>query len=176
MTLSVLELRSSVYLYATKSSPKDAQSLLSLAGDIRLNFLLSQRTVEKYLTSVSTTSSLATHLSSSPKKGSTQTFPANESYFTTQTENSSLTADTRSYITKKEYITRSIIERGQNDCSYSTGETILNASTSHQAHRNQRPPPEHRESLESNDLSQADREARHLNLLPSRPDHPHQYS
>ena len=33
VTLSVLEPRSSIFLYATKSSPKDAQSLVSLAGD-----------------------------------------------------------------------------------------------------------------------------------------------
>ena len=33
VTSSVLELRSSSYLYATKSSPKDASSLVSLAGD-----------------------------------------------------------------------------------------------------------------------------------------------
>ena len=36
---SVLELWGSTHLYATKSSPKDAPSLVSLAGDIRLNFL-----------------------------------------------------------------------------------------------------------------------------------------
>ena len=160
----------------TKSSHKDAQSLLSLAGDIRLNFLLLPRNVEKYSTSVLTTNSQGILLYSSLNKDNTQTSPANEFCSTTRTENSSLMADIHSYTTRKEYTTKSIIERGQNDCSYSTGEMTLNASISHQVRRNQKPPRECQESLGNNGLSQADKEVRHPNLPLNRPDHPLQYN
>ena len=75
---SVLELRGSTHFYATKSSLKDALSLVSLAGDIRLNFLSPPRNVEKYSTSVSMTSSLVTPSYSSLKNDNTQTSLARE--------------------------------------------------------------------------------------------------
>ena len=166
-----LELSSSFYLYATKSSHKDASSLVSLAGDIRLNFLLTPRNVEKYPTSASTTSFQAIPLYSSRKWDSTQTSLTREFYYITRTENSNSTVDTHSYITKREFTTRSITKRGQSDCSSSTEETTSNALIFPQARQNLSLPRERQEYLGSNASYRVDREALHHDHHLSQPDH-----
>ena len=132
---------------------------------------LPRRNVEKYLTSVSTTSSPVTPSYSSPRKDNTQTSLTRGFYSIIRTENSNSTVDIHSYITRREYTTRSTINRGQNDCSYSTGEMTLNVLTSHQVHRSQKPPQEPPEFLGNNNSFQADKEVRHQDTPPNQLDH-----
>ena len=124
-----------LHLYLAKCLTKHARSLLSLAGDIRLNFFL-PRIAEKWTTSASKMSYQRIRFSLSYQQGNIRPSLTSTYLLHTQTECSNSTGDSILYIIRRGHIMKSNTPRRVEDSSCSTEEKISNNSIDQERSKN----------------------------------------